>query len=223
MKLIAITTEDFCEGEAEAINLLFGSGLETLHLRKPNATLQEMKDFMKRIKDVFHSRIMISRHFALVNSFNIKGLHLDLSKRRHSERSVDKSALIGASRRQVITGITYSCSCHTFDEIRETPYCDYVYLSPIFDSVSKVGYKQAFTPQQLMDAKRENIIDDCVIALGGITTEKIAAVREFGFGGVAVLGALWGDFADTGNVKELLKRFIRLKTACKTGWTVYYS
>ncbi len=44
-----------------------------------------------------------------------------------------------------------------------------------------------------MQAKADGIINENVIALGGITVDKLDLVREYGFGGVAILGSAWKD------------------------------
>ena len=38
-------------------------------------------------------------------------------------------------------GFTVSTSTHNIDEVKQSQnYCDYVFVSPIFDSISKSGY-----------------------------------------------------------------------------------
>lgn len=70
---------------------------------------------------------------------------------------------------------------------------DYVFLSPIFDSISKSGYHSAFTLEVLQQAAAHNIIDEKVVALGGVTPDKVKWLRQIGFGGAAMLGAVWGE------------------------------
>ena len=188
MKLIVITTETFFEGEAEAINLLFENGLETLHLRKPAASLHETAVFIKQIRQDYHDRIVVHDHYDLTKMFDLKGIHLN---RRNQETCYNRYCK-GDSQKQIKLSI--SRSCHSLEEVQESRFCDYVFLSPIFDSISKVVYKQGFTPEQLNEACERKIIDERVIALGGITKENIPIARSYGFGGVAVLGALWGGF-----------------------------
>ena len=43
-------------------------------------------------------------------------------------------------------------------------------------------------------AAKAGIIDKKVIALGGIDEENLLEVKDFGFGGAAILGALWNKF-----------------------------
>lgn len=83
-------------------------------------------------------------------------------------------------------------SCHTLEEVsRNKLKSDYVFLSPIFDSISKQGYHAAFTEETLRQAHHAGIIDKQVIALGGITPTNARKALSLGFGGVAVLGDIW--------------------------------
>lgn len=110
--------------------------------------------------------------------------------------------------------LSVSRSCHSFEEVEAAldGGCDYVFLSPVFDSISKPGYGSAFTPEQLQWARARGIINRRVVALGGIDAENIPVAALCGFGGVAVLGALWGD--DSGNPGEVARRFEKLRNAC---------
>ena len=74
--------------------------------------------------------------------------------------------------------------------------CQYVFLSPIFDSISKVGYAAAFPEEQLRQAAKERLIDRQVVALGGVTATNIAALRAWHFGGAAFLGDVWSRMDD---------------------------
>ena len=103
-----------------------------------------------------------------------------------------------------------SRSCHSLEEIIEyKPVCDYVFLSPIFQSISKEGYGSGFSLDGLRNAK--GIIDDKVIALGGICSQTITKLRDIPFGGVAVLGALWGNDPSLLVADQLIKQFKRLQ------------
>ena len=68
---------------------------------------------------------------------------------------------------------------------------DYMSLSPIFDSISKSGYRAAFTRDELIEAHRQGIINERVLALGGVTFDRIDEVLEMGFGGAMILGDAW--------------------------------
>lgn len=200
MKLIVITTENIFAHEAEGINMLFELGLETLHLRKPGISIDTMKDLLAQISVEYHSRIVLHDYFELATVFNVKGIHLN--KRNPVPLTGKKLSL--------------SKSCHTLDEVKAAgTEFNYVFLSPVFNSISKQGYSRAFSPEQLLEAKGENTINEKVIALGGITPLNIPLVKKYGFGGVAVLGSLWGNFAEKNDQSGLLKRFKRLYDTVK--------
>ena len=198
MKLIIITLEDIIENEAYILNRLFEEGLLILHLRKPLSTEQEVYCLISQINVEYHNRIVLHDHFSLVNSFNLKGVHLN----SRNENCPDK-VLSSVSR-----------SCHSIECLELSDNFDYVFLSPVFDSISKSGYNHAFTVEQLTEAKNQKIITKKVIALGGINTETIPQVANYGFGGVAVLGGLWLNFKADRNETNLLKRFNHFQLIC---------
>ena len=181
MKWITITSPEFLSGEATFISKLFSQGLDLLHLRKPEASLKGYKQLLLQIPEQWHSRIVLHEHFELAEEYKLHGIHLN------RRCSVAPNAFHGS----------ISCSCHTIEEvITQKESKDYVFLSPIFDSISKVGYHAAFSPTLLKQAAVENVIDEKVIALGGITAKNIPLVKEWHFGGVALLGDIWKRMSD---------------------------
>lgn len=195
MKLIAITAEKFIDNEAETINALFEAGLERLHLRKPHASANECERLILSIGSKWYGRISLHDHFGLAKKYGIGGLHLN------SRNPQPPTGFAGILSR----------SCHSMEEAaREKHKYDYVFLSPIFDSISKNGYTAAFHRGALQAAARNGSIGDNVIALGGITPERIEEAAACNFGGAAVLGYLWAD-----SVEETLERFRTLQTAAR--------
>ena len=62
------------------------------------------------------------------------------------------------------------------------------------DVYKRQGYNSPYTAEELRLAAKDKIIDNKVMALGGITPDNILEVKDFGFGGAVVLGDLWGKF-----------------------------
>lgn len=87
----------------------------------------------------------------------------------------------------------------------------YQFLSPIFDSISKQGYRAAFDiksdngKEELRDAISNATVP--VYALGGVTVDKIPELESLGFSGAAFLGEVWNR---PGGYEELL-RYLRLR------------
>ena len=188
MEWIVITSPGFLQGEADFIDRLFGHGLDRLHLRKPGADIGECRRLLDGISREWLPQIVVHDNFGLCREYGLGGVHLNgrnpMAPPNH-EGSVSRS-------------------CHSLEEIsRYKGECDYLTLSPIFNSISKQGYMAAFGPGQLATARDSGLIDRRVIALGGVTLENIPRVKELGFGGVAILGDVWQRMAD-GSVDEYL-------------------
>lgn len=188
MEWIVITSPGFLQGEADFIDRLFNHGLDRLHLRKPGAGIGECRRLLDGISREWLPRIVVHDNFGLCREYGLGGVHLNgrnpMAPPNH-EGSVSRS-------------------CHSLEEIsRYKGECDYLTLSPIFNSISKQGYMAAFEPGQLAAARDSGLIDSRMMALGGVTLENIPRVRELGFGGVAILGDVWQRMAD-GSVDEYL-------------------
>ena len=188
MEWIVITSPGFLQGEADFIDRLFGHGLDRLHLRKPGADIGECRRLLDGISREWLPRIVVHDNFGLCREYGLGGVHLNgrnpMAPPNHE----------GSGSR----------SCHSLEEIfRYKGECDYLTLSPIFNSISKQGYMAAFGPGQLAAARDSGLIDRRVMALGGVTLENIPRVKELGFGGVAILGDVWQRMAD-GSVDEYL-------------------
>jgi len=192
MKLIVITRPDLFDGEAEWITALMRAGLPTLHLRKPDAPVEAMRRLLRTVPAEFHDRIVLHDNFSLGGEFALHGIHLN---GRNPDPPENRKGSV-------------SRSCHTLDEVRRCkPACDYVTLSPIFDSISKRGYVSAFTSQQIERARDEGVIDEKVIALGGVTADRMTDIRRMGFGGGAMLGEIW-NAPDPDTAANRLKRIL---------------
>lgn len=178
MKLIVITAETPLKGEAGLLNRLFADGMERLHIRKPGTPESGIRDLLRAVDPAWYGRIVLHDHFELAKAFNLRGVHLN-ARNPHS--------LPGTK--------TVSQSCHSLDELCSAldGEFEYLFLSPVFDSLSKRGYTAGFPGETLAAARNKGIINSRVVALGGISTATLPKAAEVGFGGAAVLGALWNN------------------------------
>lgn len=200
-KIIVITKPEFFEGETELVNQLFEAGMERLHLRKPKATIQEMAEWIERIAQPFRHLIVLHDHHSLARKYNLGGVHLN---GRNPEKPDWVTGECGDRR------FTVSRSCHAVEEVRRYKgECDYLFLSPIFDSISKEGYGAAFSRETLDSARREGLLAGNVLALGGISLGHLPEVAAMGFAGAAVLGDLW-----QGNPMERITSYRSFQTDC---------
>ena len=181
MKLIVVTQPYFFAGEAARIEALFRAGLELLHLRKPASSAEECGALLEQLPPFCRGRIVTHDHFGLVARFGLRGVHLN------GRNPLPPPGFAGQR----------SASCHSLEELagRKREGFDYLFLSPVFDSLSKRGYRAAFSPEALAAAREAGVLDgQRVVALGGIRPELLGQVAAWGFGGAAVLGYVWqGD------------------------------
>ena len=158
MKLILITPPTYFVEEDKIITALFEEGLDILHLRKPDTAPMYAERLLTLIPEQYHKRIVVHGHFYLKDEFNLKGIHLN-----HRNPNVPENYKGHISR-----------SCHSLEEIKEYKrQCDYMLLSPVFDSISKKDYHANYTPEEIRKAHKAGIIDKKVIALGGIDIDNI--------------------------------------------------
>ena len=82
MQITVITPENNIKREIELINDLFKNGLERLHLRKPDNSIEENRKYIKAIDSQYHSRVVIKNNFEMFNDFNLACIHLNGPSRR---------------------------------------------------------------------------------------------------------------------------------------------
>lgn len=177
MRIIAITLPELFPGEAAAIMKAIDAGYHLVHLRKPDAREQEITAILENLPDKYRSKIVLHSHFHLAGRYSLYGIHLN------SRANVVPDGFRGSISR----------SCHSLEEVEKyKDNFDYVFLSPIFDSISKKGYRSAFTEQVLREAAGKGTIDSKVYALGGVAPGNLPLLEDMGFGGAAMLGSVWG-------------------------------
>lgn len=194
-QLLLITTPYFFEEEASVLTELFKRGLEILHIRKPQSDLNSVEKLLNEIDSQYHSSIVLHEHFQLASRYNLKGIHLN-----QRNRDIPKGFTGRISR-----------SCHTLEELQHISEYNYVFLSPIFSSISKKEYESNFPIETLLAASNQKIIHRQVIALGGIDTNTIPLLTNIPFGGVAVLGGVWGVTKTALTLPGISQRFTEIQ------------
>lgn len=183
-RFIVITPPQFVDEEAKHIKTLFRLGLDVLHLRKPGSDADSCRRLLDAVPAECRSRIVVHDHFCLCREYGLMGIHLNS---RHPSVPVD------------FKFHSVSASCHSIQEVAaRKKELDYVFLSPVFDSISKTGYCSAYSSTELDEAAAVGIIDEKVIALGGITADVLPQLRKWHFGGAAFLGDVWNRVGQDG-------------------------
>ncbi|MCD6012920.1 MAG: hypothetical protein K0Q79_2782 [Flavipsychrobacter sp.] len=187
MRLIVITPENDMLGETAIVNELFKFGLQKLHLRKPAYTKEEYGKYISEIDEQYHNRIVLCGHFELLDDHELCGIHLNSEMR-------NDSAVWQQIRK--ITVNTLSTSFHSWQELLENEvFYSYVLISPVFDSISKQGYKAAIDLAGASATKKKlNMMGErcpAIIGLGGVGAGQITTLNQYGFHGAAMLGGIW--------------------------------
>ena len=134
MRIIVISAPDFLPGEAEAVAALLEAGAWRVHVRKPAAGSDSIARLLEHIPAALYSRISLHDHHELAARFGVGGVHLN---------GRNPSVPDGF-------GGLVSRSCHSIAELSQySSVCDYMFLSPIFDSISKSGYTSRFSLEEI--------------------------------------------------------------------------
>ena len=175
-RLAVITYPERLPEEAHALRIVGNiPKVCALHLRKPDYSENELRLLIEALPMELRRKIRLHDHFELCGEYGLQGVHLN---HRHPTPPANIRSM--------------SASCHNLGEVMEHKRnCDYVFLSPIFDSISKQGYTGKFSPETLSEAAKDGIIDQKVFALGGVRAQYIPMLRQWGFGGAAMLGEIW--------------------------------
>lgn len=190
MEMILITYPEPLEGEHELIKDCFEEGLQDLHLRKYEASEQEVLDLLKRIPEKYHPRIVLHHHHYLVRSFNIKGVHFNSFSKGTTELP-EKELL-------------FSRAIHDAKALEsEVMSIDRVLLSPVFPTLSKEGDRSLIPRDVIEDHVKKKSHPFELIALAGVTPDKVNELASLGFDGFAVLGGIWEPFKEEGKAKAL--------------------
>ena len=198
MKLIVVTAPTFFVEEDKIITALFEEGLDILHLRKPETPAMYSERLLTLIPEKYHRRIVTHEHFYLKEEFDLMGIHLNT---RNPHEPHDYSGHV-------------SYTCHSLDEVQNKKhFYDYLFLSPIYNCITKSGVTSGFTAEELRQAGKSKVIDSRVMALGGITPDNILEIKDYGFGGAVVMGDLWNKFnaCTDRDYLEVIRHFKKLK------------
>jgi len=195
--VIVISNPTSVKNEADLINQLFDEGLQIFHLRKPGSSLNELTLLLNQIDDRHYSKISLHQHHVLNSLFGLKRIHFTEEKRKQ----LQASEINEYKEKKIIT----SSSIHDHERYETvSPHFDYVFLGPIFNSISKPGYSSIAKGGFRVPSREKTKI----IALGGIDNSNVGKVKEYGFDGIATLGNIWSTSENAiPNFKKLKKEW----------------
>ena len=168
----------------EVLNNLFSAGLDFVYLRTNQVKDINWERIIAKLNPAFSDRIIISASASeFIQESELVG---------HWKEGERKELL----PEKLLPNKVYSTSVHHLPDILDLPACfKYVFYSPVFPSISKPSYNpkiSLITLQQDINGLKEKKAGlPNIIALGGIQTENVKKVKDIGFNGAALMGALW--------------------------------
>lgn len=196
--LVLFTSPLNFAGEHEMLEAMFAAGLTRLHLRKPGMANADLERWLLALSADWRSNIVIHGEAELAVALDLAGCHAPVEALRAGVHLRPEFAAVSS----------WSVSLHAFPEIQECPAgVHYAFLSPIFDSISKTGYRSAFRAEDLHTELTSRYTPDgpAIYGLGGVDAESLEKIRDFGFAGAGVLGAVWNAPDPVGAWQELMQ------------------
>ena len=187
MRLYLLTPPQTTGNELPLVLHFLECGLHKLHIRKPEFSIGDYRNYIAAIPVTYHDRLVIHGAFELVQAFPALGVHF---------RSHDRQDTQLVQQVRQLRPASCSSSFHAWEEISSNEnHYDYVFISPVFDSISKKGYKAGIDLEgrlrlrQWAAAHKKQLPG--IVGLGGVGPATIARLNETGFEGAALLGAIW--------------------------------
>lgn len=198
--MIVITNPIPIANEINTIHSLFENGLELLHIRKPNFSDSEMKQFISEIKLEERRRLVLHSHHHLAAIFGINKIHFSESKRKTMQLLPGKSPF----EKYKTNDFHLSTSVHSIEDFNDLNCAfEYAFLSPVFPSISKENYS---SKTNLLEAiKNRTNFRTKLIALGGIEPKNTEQTLKKGFDNIASLGSIWNQNNPIKNFKSCQK------------------
>jgi thiamine-phosphate pyrophosphorylase len=174
-RVIVITSPGSIGDETETCVNLLKAGLHRLHIRKPFHSKNETRSFIEKIPHEWREKLVIHRHPDLMQEMKLGGCHFSYR---------DDITVMNNCQGRV------SCSVHSWTEAQAVIHrCSYVFISPVFNSISKQGYA---ANSSLLNIPR-HLQARNIYALGGVNETNARTALNMGYRGVALMGYLWQE------------------------------
>lgn len=183
-RLLLVTDRHQVRGRALSTVLQHAiqAGVRAIQLRERDLSTGELLSLAREIQAMTTSSsvsLIMNDRVDLAMALDLQGVHLraDSLSARSVRQMIGPHSLIGVST-------------HSAEDVRRASHngADYVVLGPIYDTLSKRSFGVPLGLDLLTDVCRHSPIP--VFAIGGVTYERVHAVRQAGAHGVAVIGAL---------------------------------
>jgi len=160
------------------------AGVPAIQLRDRDLSTRELLALAQAIRAVADPAsvpLLINDRIDFALAMNLAGVHL----RANSVPVAVARRLLGPQR-------LIGASTHSVEEAIRAGRdgADYIVYGPVFETPSKRSYGKPLGLQALADVCRRTPVP--VLAIGGVTRERVREIRDAGAHGIAVVGAILG-------------------------------
>lgn len=177
-----------------------GAGVDLIQIREKDLETRELLHLVKTAVDAARgtiTRLVVNDRLDVALALGAAGVHL-------GTRSIPPASV----RRQVAKDFLVGVSCHSLEEAlaAESAQADYIVLGPVFETLSKLAYGPPLGLEKLREVTAGVKIP--VLALGGITVERVKPCLEAGATGIAGISTFQNCESLETRVRELRAQFI---------------
>ncbi|MGE9291018.1 MAG: thiamine phosphate synthase [Puniceicoccales bacterium] len=185
MKIYAISPEIEVAGEVGTVCDLLEAGLDAYHLRRPDEPEERTAHFLESLPDDIRPRVVLHQKHEWVDEYGLGGYHW--------KDRADWGECAPEICLQRRTGRSLSRSAHgRAGLVKPRVDWDYIFVSPVFPSISKAGYGSDQSGFEWEQAVRDYPAES-LMALGGIKVDTAQQASKLGFAGVVLHGYLWSN------------------------------
>lgn len=175
------------------------AGVDLIQLREKDLASRELLGLVKSAVEAGRGskiRIVVNDRLDIALATGAHGVHL-------GGQSVPPEAV----RRHVDQGFLVGVSCHSMEDAlkAEAGGADYILLGPIFDTPSKRQYGPPLGLKKLSEVASRIRIP--LLALGGITVERVGSCLEAGATGIAGIRLFQEESSPANRIRELKEQF----------------
>jgi thiamine-phosphate pyrophosphorylase len=182
LRLCLVTDRNQTRGRdlVEIVAACLAAGLPAVQIREKDLAVADLAALCRRVRGLRPAPFLIVNDRADV----ALAVGADGVQRTHASLSVAELRVVADKRVRV------GASVHSIDEAKAAvgQGAEWIFFGPVYDTPSKRAYG---APQGVASLERvAAAVDVPVIAIGGITPDRVSEVRRAGASGIAVISAI---------------------------------